>query len=509
VSEGGLVGAAASGPSGAPTSLERELARQLATLVHAIHGEGGGQPEAPAPGRAAGSGGQQAVSWWNLLASLGLEAPLVVVHDLGLLLTRGPEREGLLARAAPAIVDPGLAPPRARYVRALTELASARIFTELESTVLRDEVVAALLYRLLGDLPKRLLRPPVPLEVGPLPLLSPSFFRPLAELAAEHDPGWCAAWFVAIADRALALLVRLEQTQLSALRLLRLMAPESALPEVLDLIRILDPARVGPAADFSLALLPALLEAKRSSSAQRLAIDGYASVERRGSLDALLPSELALDPEIFDQRALGDELLFYGHERPHEARRRVHAVLVDASASMRGVREVFARGLGLALCKRLQLEGTEVWFSFFANSLGRRVDGRLLGGRELPYLLGFRSDLGRNYRRVFEQLRAELTGPREPAVGASHTSVTFITHGECRIPAATVEALAAVASLHAVFVLPSRPLDLPYLDLLAGYETVTADSLGDRGQQKRRALEVVEGLAGASASGVDAIRAAT
>src|SRR3546814_4233754 len=32
-------------------------------------------------------------------------------------------------------------------------------------------------------------------------------------------------------------------------------------------------------------------------SVQRFAVDGYASVERRGSVDAMLPSELAHDPD--------------------------------------------------------------------------------------------------------------------------------------------------------------------------------------------------------------------
>lgn len=489
--------ASVAGEPAAVAPPEHALARQLATLLQAVCGEGADETTArnAGVGRLPGSNAQQAVAWWNLLHGLGLEAPLVVVHDLGLLLTRPVERARLLARPAPTIVDPALMPPRARYARVLFDLAGARLFTELDSSTLRDEVVAALLFRLLGDIPRGLPRAPVSVSLAPLPMLALAYLRPVRALAEEHDPGWCEPWFAALAERATALLVRLEQTQLSALRLLRLVAPEAALPEVLELVRILDVARLGPAADFSLDLLPSLLEAKRGATAQRLAVDGYASVERRGSLDAILPSELALDPEIFDQRALGDELLFYGHERPREHRRHVHAILVDASASMRGVREIFARGLGLALCKRLELEGSEVWFSFFANSLGRRVDGRLLAGRELPYLLGFRSDLGRNYRRVFEQLRAELTRPLPVGDQDRPTSVTFITHGECRIPPVTIEALAGVAALRAVFVLPSRPLDLPYLGLLAGYQIVTADSLVDRGEQKRRALEVVEGVA--------------
>ena len=38
---------------------------------------------------------------------------------------------------------------------------------------------------------------------------------------------------------------------------------------------------------------------------------------------------------------------------------------IDASASMRGQRSVFARGLALTLIKKLLLQGEDVYFSFF------------------------------------------------------------------------------------------------------------------------------------------------
>ena len=42
-------------------------------------------------------------------------------------------------------------------------------------------------------------------------------------------------------------------------------------------------------------------------------------------------------------------------------------------------------------------------------------------------------------------------------------AITFITHGACQIPAATVKTLAATARLYGIFVLPSRPVELDYL----------------------------------------------
>ena len=56
---------------------DAELRRQLATLVYSQV-----RPAGPADAVAA-------VGWWNLIARLGFRLPLVVVHDLGLLLSGG------------------------------------------------------------------------------------------------------------------------------------------------------------------------------------------------------------------------------------------------------------------------------------------------------------------------------------------------------------------------------------------------------------------------------------
>ena len=124
-----------------------------------------------------------------------------------------------------------------------------------------------------------------------------------------------------------------------------------------DLYRMVGAAGATDVVDFSLQLLPSLLETKRRPSAQRFSIDGYVSVERRGNPDALLPGELAHDDDVFEQKTLSDDLLYYGHERQNERSRRLHYLLVDASASMRGARGIFARGLALALAKKVSLQG--------------------------------------------------------------------------------------------------------------------------------------------------------
>jgi hypothetical protein len=260
-------------------------------------------------------------------------------------------------------------------------------------------------------------------------------------------------------------------------------------PDLVDLQQLLGRAGIGDVVDFCLQLLPSLLETKRHGVPQRFAVDGYASVERRGAPNALLPSELAHDEDVFALRALSDELLYYGHERPQDGGRRVHGVLVDASASMRGQREVFARGLALALAKKLALTGVDVWLRFFDSRLHRKVAAGTLAGQDLPYLLCFRSERGRNYARVFQDLLVELE--QDAGRARREVSLTIVTHASCHIPRATVEALARRASLHAVFVLPSHPLALDYLPLLRQHQVVTAEALAAPSESKRRALEIV------------------
>jgi uncharacterized protein with von Willebrand factor type A (vWA) domain len=198
---------------------------------------------------------------------------------------------------------------------------------------------------------------------------------------------------------------------------------------------------------------------------------------------------------MFLLKALSDDLLYYGHERQQEAARKVHYVLIDASASMRGAREVFARGLALALCKKFSLQGGDVWVRFFDSRLYERLDVGRAARRELPRLLTFRSERGRNYTRVFGDLALEVARLRREQ--SRDVALTFITHAECHIPAATIEALARDAFLYGIFILPSKPIDLEYLPKLHRYQVVTAESLSRAAEKRRRALEIVEDVASA------------
>jgi hypothetical protein len=139
-----------------------------------------------------------------------------------------------------------------------------------------------------------------------------------------------------------------------------------------------------------------------------------------------------------------------------------------------------------------------VWFRFFDSRLYDRLDIGRHARRELPRLLSFRSERGRNYARVFADLSAEVSRLRFEE--GRDVAVTFITHAECHIPRATVETLARDASLYGVFVLPSRPLTLDYLPLLHRHQIVTPETLARAGAGRRRALDIVDDVSRTAAA---------
>jgi hypothetical protein len=454
---------------------EGELRRQLASLTYAEVAPSG-------PGEAI-----QAVTWWNMLARLGLPLPLVVVHDIGLLLARG--RRGQPHRLQP--VTRGAASTfRTQYRALLGQIAESDVVGELGTAALRDETIAVVLARALSDIYLRWSARPRRAGLQELPVASASFDRDRAALAKNLDLTWIVSFLQRLLEHERGFLARLDQIDVSALRLLGLFAVDGGTPDLSDLYQIVGNIGAADIVDFSLQLLPSLLETKRRRSVQRFAIDGYASIERRGGLDALLPSELAHDEETLTLKALSDDLLYYGRERAPDAGRRLTYLLVDSSASMRGTRQVFARGLALALCKKLSLLGGEVWFRFFDSRLYERMDVGRQARRELPRLLSFRSERGRNYARVFADLAAEVSRLRQE--DGRDVAITFITHAECHIPTATVEALARDASLYGVFVLPSKPIALEYLPLLHRHQIVTPETLARAGAGRRRALDIVD-----------------
>lgn len=427
----------------------------------------------------------RAVAWHNVLARLGMSVPLVVVHDVGSLLA------GI---GRPESVSRGLGDRRLgeAWRELLVEFSDADVVRSPSSWKHRDEMVGVVLARILASVQPQLppdarLRRPreLPMDVGRYARIEPR------SAYARYDQDIALAWLRTMTTHRLLPLLEVEQIDVDALRLLGLFRPSGGAVggvDLADLYNVITLSDASDVVDFSMELLPSLLEVKRETGVQSFGIDGYASIERQGTIDNLVLTQLAFDDEVFEQRIIDRELFYYAHEKEVENERRVHHILVDGSASMRGVREVFARGLALALSKRLALLGEEVRLRFFDSRLYEGVKVGQGTHAEVPYALQFRAERGRNYAAVLRQLNAELTAPK---AGEAKSLVYLLTHGESQFPREEVQTLATRAPIYGVYVLPGGPLELDYLDHLHRVHIIDEASLS-HGRRAGRAREIID-----------------
>ncbi|MCC7111268.1 MAG: hypothetical protein IT382_18390, partial [Deltaproteobacteria bacterium] len=398
----------------------------------------------------------RAAHWHNLLDGLGLGLPYFLVHDLGLLLTlpvgsavQVASRERSLRIAADRgqiKLDAAQQKRLQGYSDLLVDLARSELCQKASSSNLPDELLAAVIAKVIEPVQQSVVKKghnrKLPLTLPTYQDLEPAHYVNAAVVEEVNGV------LTTLVESRTRVRVALEQVDLDTLKLLEMFKGEGGLgsdgTDLLDLYRALATPAAHDIANFSLDLIPSVLETKKSSGVQTFSIDGYASIETQGSLDSLLPSELAFDDELFDRRFANNELFYYGREKQDTQRERLHYILVDASASMRGLRTVFARGLALALAKKMTLRGEDVWLRFFDSRLYERQE--LSSSRlRVPYLLCFRSERGRNTTRVFSELERELA--RLTREDPKEVVVTFITHGRCQIDARLLESLKSKANL--------------------------------------------------------------
>ena len=163
---------------------------------------------------------------------------------------------------------------------------------------------------------------------------------------------------------------------------------------------------------------------------------------------------------------------------------------------MRGVRQVFARGLALTLAKKLALQGDEVWLRFFDSRLYDTQ--KVTAGRASPrpYLLCFQSERGRNYAKVFRQLLARAAAAAARGAAADrglHHHPRAVPHPRRDL----VQQLKREAYLYGIFILPSSDVSLEYLDSLHRHQIVDEKALASRKGRRDRALEIVNDAGGA------------
>jgi hypothetical protein len=404
-------------------------------------------------------------------------------------------RESQLARVQ---LPPNIKPQLDQYRRLLENIAASEVTERLAGLRLRDEMVAVLLSRILGDTYNRWRDRSKSAGVEALPL----DLGILGEIDfADHFRDFDARvqWTVLehLVSQSMHIYTQVELIDLDTVRLLGLFKEDSASGsealggaiDLVDLFSALGSPEANDVANFSLDLLPSVLETRRSTGAQTFAVDGYASIERKGNVDSLVLSELAYDLEIFEQKVVDQELLYYGRDKQREDERRLQYLLIDCSASMRGQRQVFARGLALALIKKLTLEGDEIWVRFFDSRLHETIKIGRSGQVPVPYLLSFRSERGRNYAKVFRQLLVETTRLRREQ--KRRVVMYVITHGQCHIEPELVTALKQQAFLYGIICLPSSDQLPEFVPMLDRSQVVSSDALTSRAERQRRALDIV------------------
>ncbi|AKU95965.1 hypothetical protein AKJ09_02629 [Labilithrix luteola] len=442
----------------------------------------------------------RAIRWYRDLARLGLHLPFFMVHDFGLLYAAPKEQLEIGPRPGlDAIVArmPRAADLLTTYRGVLAEISQSEASSRARSMRLNDDLVVVVLARVLGSIVQRAnVKPPYSASLPLDPEMVRDIDGQLPQLFASGPRNFELSALDALARSRLHVLTLADALDLDTLRLLGMLGPESSAAGALahvDLLAAISSPAANDIVNFSLELLPSVLETRRAKATGTHAVHGYAGIGNKGSLDSLVLTELAWDEQEFARRMIENEILYYTREQAPDEARRLHYLLIDASASMRGDRQVFARGLSIALGKRLQLAGEEVWMRFFDSRL---YDVQRSRPGQLPaaYILGFKGERGRNPARVFAQLATELALLR--ARDQRDPVVHLITHAALHVPRQLVQEVRRQAHLFGVFILPSGgELDLEYLDLLEGHAVVDHATLSEKNARAAAATKIVKDAA--------------
>jgi hypothetical protein len=427
----------------------------------------------------------RAAKWHRDLYQLGVRLPFFLVHDVGALLTLAPGQRRIRARE---MAHAGWADLMPRYLRAVDAIAASELCVKARGLRLGDDLVVVVIARVFGGL-NDTSGSPAPADLALLSDLEPQLPMLFAQVSRDRERAALSLLDVT----ALGWLTTLDTLDLDTLALLGMGTPDAGHGGTfgqVDLLAVMTAPSANDIVNFSLELLPSVLETKRSTATTTRAGEGYAGLGTRGSIDALMLGEFTWDDEEFDRRALENELLYYTHESSPTEAQRLHYIVVDASASMRGDRSVFARGVAIALMKKLQLAGEESWLRFFDARL-YEVQRPVRGALPIAAILGFKGERGRNASRVFAQLLTELEllrgrDKRDPIVH-------LITHGALAIPRQIVASIASIAKVFGVFIMPNGgALELDYLDSLEAHSVVDYATITQKGSRLAAAKGVVE-----------------
>ncbi len=451
----------------------------------------------------------RAIRWHEGLGRLGLQLPFAMVHDVGLLFA-APREQLEVGPRVPAEALGARARDFGRLVEAyratLAELGESEAARRAAQLKMSDDLLIVVLSRLLGSVAARTQAAPpyravLPIDATLFDHLEPQLPRLFAACRRDFEAGALAALELG----RLFVLTMGDALDLDTLRLFGMLGSEvsaGALAQV-DMLAALESPEANDIVNFSLEILPSVLETKTRPAAGTSASYGYSGLGTRGSIDSMVLTELAWDDSELARRLMDNEVLYFAREQSRDEQKRIHYLLIDASASMRGDRQTFARGMAIATGKKLLLEGEDVAFRFFDSRLYELNRARN-GALPTAHVLAFKGEHGRNPARVFAELATdlEMARRRDPRAPVVH----LFTHAALYIPREMVQAVRVHAHIAAVFILPSGgKLDLDYLDLLNAHWVVdhatlahgsaradAAKSILDQGQGLRKGINELE-----------------
>ena len=357
---------------------------------------------------------EQAAAWLRGAAAAGWPLPLGLARDLGLLLTRPAER---LRLAKPDYLpfdeDTGA------YLAFLQRLAAHPLVRQLPhwQPPMSEAVLTVILARLVEgvDLPERYRPPAGPEGVRFIRRLGMELSRAdptriWRETRPEQRPGWAE---LLTSERLAGIETRLHALDRDELRfLVRFGPPLAGAPDPRDLLDLLAltglPDITRLALTQTLRLLPKVSGEHSVGGIQTYPEGGYEGLARQGSLDSLLPTELAYPAEVFLHRVVNKEALYYGRERPRTRQRELAYLVVQTGAGLGGDGDLLARALLLALGQTMQRRGYRVFYSYAGARLSepRPLDKPGEVGRALHYKEQGRVDESRVLGGVLRQLRS-------------------------------------------------------------------------------------------------------
>ncbi|MCC6898821.1 MAG: hypothetical protein IT377_07585 [Polyangiaceae bacterium] len=248
----------------------------------------------------------RALRWHRDLERLGVRVPLFIAHDFGLLLGCPGEQLEIQVRVDPSVLVAATGAPPAvftHYRRVIEEVAASETARRSRSLRMTDDMLAVLLARVLGSTALRIqIAPPYPVAVPLDATLVEGIDGQLAGLLGQVRRGFEIDALNKLVEARLYVLTLVDALDLDTLQLFGMLggdASQGALAQV-DLLGVLGAPEANDVVDFSLEILPSVLESKARPAASTHAAFGYSGLARKGSIDGLVLTELAWD---------GDELM--------------------------------------------------------------------------------------------------------------------------------------------------------------------------------------------------------